>query len=404
MSGSGLRFCMFTTFYPPYSFGGDGIFVQRLAKALLRRGHHVEVICNQDAYEVLAGRKRHDAPEEPFPVHRLSSRMPRWALLAVQQSGHPGPYGAAIGKILAQGSFDVLHFHNISLLGGPGPLDLGRAVKLYTAHEHWLICPTHTLWKFNREPCQSKACLACTLHRRRPPQLWRYLGWQGRMLRRLDALLCPSRFSLQRHRNEGLPVPMLRLPHFLPQTPLAPDDSEAPPYFLVVGRLERLKGIHTLLPWPETERAQLWIAGRGPEKVRLQKAARDQRVRFLGLQSQHRLQRLYRNALALIIPSLGYEAFGLVALEAFAQATPVIARKRGALTEVIEESGAGFLYTNPQELTQALQRLQSRPALRREKGEAGRRALKRLWSEERHLERYLGLIESIRAGQGPERD
>ena len=39
-----LRFCMITTFYPPYAFGGDGLFVYRLANLLARRGHEVHVI------------------------------------------------------------------------------------------------------------------------------------------------------------------------------------------------------------------------------------------------------------------------------------------------------------------------------------------------------------------------
>ena len=36
-----MRFCMITTFYPPYSFGGDAFFVQHLGRALARRGHDV---------------------------------------------------------------------------------------------------------------------------------------------------------------------------------------------------------------------------------------------------------------------------------------------------------------------------------------------------------------------------
>ena len=43
-----LRIAMVTTFYPPYNFGGDGVYVQRLARALVRRGHHVEVIHDTD--------------------------------------------------------------------------------------------------------------------------------------------------------------------------------------------------------------------------------------------------------------------------------------------------------------------------------------------------------------------
>ena len=39
-----LKFCFCTTFYPPYNFGGDGIFVHQLSNELAARGHSVEVI------------------------------------------------------------------------------------------------------------------------------------------------------------------------------------------------------------------------------------------------------------------------------------------------------------------------------------------------------------------------
>ena len=49
-----LRFCMVTTFYPPRSFGGDAVAVQSLARALVRAGHDVTVICDDDAYRTLS--------------------------------------------------------------------------------------------------------------------------------------------------------------------------------------------------------------------------------------------------------------------------------------------------------------------------------------------------------------
>ena len=52
---SGLRFCFLTTFYPPYNFGGDGIAVQRLARALVGAGHHVTVIHDAEAFRSLGG-------------------------------------------------------------------------------------------------------------------------------------------------------------------------------------------------------------------------------------------------------------------------------------------------------------------------------------------------------------
>jgi hypothetical protein len=44
-----LRFCMITTFYPPYNFGGDGIFVHCLSNELARPGHYVDGIHCIDA-------------------------------------------------------------------------------------------------------------------------------------------------------------------------------------------------------------------------------------------------------------------------------------------------------------------------------------------------------------------
>lgn len=44
-----LRFCMVATFYPPFHFCGNSVFVERLVKELAGRGHSVDVIHNIDA-------------------------------------------------------------------------------------------------------------------------------------------------------------------------------------------------------------------------------------------------------------------------------------------------------------------------------------------------------------------
>src|SRR5438045_1134335 len=71
----------------------------------------------------------------------------------------------------------------------------GDALKVYVAHEHWLVCPTHVLWKFNHEPCDERACTRCVLAYRRPPQLWRYTGALERRLADVDLFIARSEFS-----------------------------------------------------------------------------------------------------------------------------------------------------------------------------------------------------------------
>jgi hypothetical protein len=68
-----LRIAMVTTFYPPYNFGGDGQYVRRLAHALVRRGHEVDVIHDADAYRRLGGGAEREPLAEPkaLTVHSL---------------------------------------------------------------------------------------------------------------------------------------------------------------------------------------------------------------------------------------------------------------------------------------------------------------------------------------------
>lgn len=390
---------MLTTFYPPSHFGGDGVFIERLSEALARQGHIIDVIHNVDAYHFLGGRALAARESNNPRIHRLRSKHPFLSLLVTHQSGRPGLYATPIKRILQQRNFDVLHFHNISLLGGPGLLNYGRAIKLYTPHEYWLICPTHLLWKFDREPCTRKSCMACTLRSGRPPQLWRYSSFLSRTIENLDAILCPSRFVLDRHRQDGVQARLVHLPHFVP-LPLdkAERDRNVVPYFLVVARLEKIKGVQTLLSvFRRYDQAELWVAGTGNYKRELQRlAAGNPRVKFLGFQAEEELRKLYRNALALIVPSLCYETFGMVILEAFAQQTPVIARRIGALTEIIEKSHGGVLYSHEAELPSLLNKMQADSARRECLGQRGRDALLTHWTEKQYLARYLALIESLK--------
>jgi len=393
-----LRICMLTTFYPPHNFGGDGVFVQRLAEALARRGHVVEVIHALDAYDFLGGEPQRAESTANPKIHSLHSKLGGLASLLCHQTGRPALYASKIRDILDRGRFDVLHYHNPSLLGGPGIFAYGNAVKLYTTHEHWLICPTHTLWRYQRSLCTRKTCFMCALRARRPPQLWRYTKLLPRTIPQLDAILCPSRFTCAKHRENGIQSRIVHLPHFVPDTPVKEADPAAPPYFLVVGRLEKPKGIQTLFPaFAEYRRAELWIAGAGGfESALRRRSSGNPRIRFLGQRSQLELSSLYRDAIALIVPSLCYETFGLVLLEGFAQETPAIARKIGTLVEVMEESSGGYLYSSQSELIEAMSRLQQDGEKRRSLGLAAREAVLRKWTEEIHISNYLDIIENIR--------
>ncbi len=180
-----------------------------------------------------------------------------------------------------------------------------------------------------------------------------------------------------------------------PGSPASSPGEPAPqPYFLFAGRLERIKGVQTLLPvFRDYRRARLVVAGTGSQEAALRRAARDcGNVVFLGHVTPARLEGLLRGAAALVLPSLTYESCPLVALKALSQATPLIARDIGSLPEIVADSRGGFTYHSDAELTQAMDRILDQPGLRRSLGDAGRSAWERLWSPEVHMQRYLGLV------------
>jgi glycosyltransferase involved in cell wall biosynthesis len=401
---------MVTTFFGAHSFGGDAAYVDRLSRALGRRGHEVHVFHCGDAFNAVRGGHplRPYTPPPGVHVHRLESGYGILSPLATQVTGRPFFKARQLADEVEKADTDVVHFHNISLVGGPAVLRMGRgAVRLMTAHEHWLICPMHLLWKYDRRPCEAPACVRCSLAGRRPPQVWRYTGAIERGLAELDALIFPSRHALDEHRRRGLRGPMVHLPYFLPDdwagaADVGPEPPAEPsrPYLAAAGRLVAMKGFQKLIPvmryLPEVD---LRIAGTGPCEAELRSlAAGLPNVRFEGLLGVEALSRLFRGARAVVVPSLFPETFGYVVLEAFAVRTPVVVHKGGgAIYETGVSSGGGLGYETETELLLALRRVVHDDGLRHELAEAGFAMRRGPWSEDAHLERYSALIEGCRA-------
>ena len=153
---------------------------------------------------------------------------------------------------------------------------------------------------------------------------------------------------------------------------------------LFVGRIDPVKGLMTVIDAlsmlrkeekPLYDHLKLFIIGggrkdkdlpRNHEYIRLAESIRknslEEKVVFLGSKKQNQLRRYYSVADALVVPSL-YESFGLVAAEALACGTPVIASKIGELESIIEDgkNGLSFYSEDPVSLARTLKRFFSAP-------------------------------------------
>lgn len=402
-----MRFAMVTTFYPPYGYGGDATYVRALSRELVARGHQVEVIHCLDAYGIV--RPGFEPPategEDGVIVHRLRSPFGALSPLVTQQTGHPGLKTRAIRRLL-DNKFDVVHFHNISLVGGPAVLTMSHApVTLFTLHEHWLICPTHVLWKDKSRACDKPECMTCSLRSGIPPQLWRYTALRDQALRHCDLLLSPSEFTAVRHQEAGISQPISVLPLFSAlEAPTSGDRYafKGAPYFLYVGRLIGSKGVEQLVKtFADKPRHTLLVAGDGDLSPRLEKTYSDApNIRFLGAVPQQELQSLYSNATALVVPSLAPETFCLTVVEAAAFGTPSLVRAgSGGPVEIVTRGSGGLVYQDELDLGLKVEQLATEDNLAEALGRNARSAYERFYTRDAHVGGYLEHVETILAAK-----
>jgi glycosyltransferase involved in cell wall biosynthesis len=160
--------------------------------------------------------------------------------------------------------------------------------------------------------------------------------------------------------------------------------GEGPPVLLFVGRLVVRKGVDRLLealaklperPW------RLEVVGFGPERERLEglslRLGLAERVAFLGRVSNEDLSAAYRRATGFVLPATldereDTEGLGVVLLEAMSHALPVVATRRGGITDVVIDGRTGILVEDEvPALTAGVLRLLEDPAAARDMGERG---------------------------------
>jgi starch synthase len=174
---------------------------------------------------------------------------------------------------------------------------------------------------------------------------------------------------------------------------------------LFVGRLTPAKGLPTLLNALDhiKRRVSLQIVGPVPNvqygnELRIlankvvSRTGHD--VKFLGVQPEEELVRLYQGASFLAMPSLS-EPFGIVGLEALSCGTPVVASSVGGIPEFIENGKNGFLVppTDPTKLAQAIQSLLDDRKLRIRFGKEGRRLVEEKFSARTMIEKLVHMYE-----------
>lgn len=153
---------------------------------------------------------------------------------------------------------------------------------------------------------------------------------------------------------------------------------------LFVGRLIKEKGIDILLQstrlWDKNIR--LFVIGAGPMEEKLLKEVNQfKQVQFLGKTDQQDLPLYYSAADCLIVPSISEEGFGRVIIESLACGTPVIASRKGAIPEAMDETVGRFIKATSEDIKNEISYLYENPSVLKKFTKKARKFVERRYSE-----------------------
>jgi len=195
---------------------------------------------------------------------------------------------------------------------------------------------------------------------------------------------CPSSGALIATVENGIPVERLEF------------GAGTGGYALVLGRICPEKGFHLALEAAEHSAVPLWIGGKVfpyPEHERYFEEVLAPRIvpphRLLGPLNFEVKRRVLAEAKCLLAPSLAAETSSLVAMEALACGTPVVAFPSGALSELVDQGRTGFLVRDAREMAVAIGRVHEIDRLE------CRREAERRFRAGRMAEEYLKLYSEI---------
>jgi glycosyltransferase involved in cell wall biosynthesis len=374
--------------------GGEDVVFEQEKISLERAGHDVIVY--------------HRSNSEIEPSSRLHQLRPAMRSVWSATSRHE------FSRLLSRTMPDLVHVHNTFVVISPSIYGVckERGIPVVqTLHNFRWMCPAATFFRDGMvcEDCLSGGLWSSVRHRcyrdSRAATATVALGLAWHRFARtwqdsVDCYIALTSFSRSKFIAAGLqPEKIVVKPNFVDPDPGL--RTGAGDYAIFLGRLSGEKGLATLLgAWqrlPVT--CPLRIVGDGPERASLEAQVEQLRVpgvTFHGTISRKEAIVLMKGARFAIVPSVWYEGFPMVIVEALACGTPVLCSRLGSMRELIFDglTGLHFAPGDADDLAQKAAWAWNHPSEISEMGRRARCEYERQYTAARNYAQLMEIYEN----------
>jgi glycosyltransferase involved in cell wall biosynthesis len=400
-----------------------------MSLVILNAGQNYKLRGGSDRYQLILSKLLHKNGHRviPFAVASPENQATKWSeyfpqgvnfeqpsLADLIQFIYSRPAAKAIKRLLKDTPIDIAHLHiyygqlTASILA---PLQQAGVPIIQTLHEYKIVCPVYTLVS-NEDICQAckghvfwhatlKRCNRGSLTRSILSTVESYVSKALGSVRNIDHFIAVSHFQREKVIELGIPVEKITTIHnFIDTNDIKPNFNPGE-YFLYFGRLERLKGLFTLIEAASSlKEIPLLIVGNGELRSELEQLIEKKdlkHIHLLGFKRGNELYQLIRNSICTLAPSEWYETFGLTLIESFAHGRPVITSYIGGIPEIVSDAIDGFLAPpkNVEVLREKMLWMAEHRHEAVEMGQAGRRKVETQFNPEIHYEKIMNVYRKI---------
>jgi len=388
-----MKIGIVTQYYPPNILGGSQISIFNIAKGLSMKGHSVEVFTSKSKDKTQNKKKFYLKNVTVYEIFKKEYSFGVVRTITKQKNMEK-----QLNEFLERKNkhFDVLYAYGMDTI--PAVLKCKKHAKKIAASVNgsWATCPYYHIDYKGRESlnCSSLHYWYCTIQRifRKNPVGSGTYKWikiifspfiffiykkRLKMLKNMDIVMPISQKLKKILINMGINKEKLFVCHNLFEK-VIPDKefsifnkyniSEENKIILFAGRLQKIKGCHTIIKAipeiiAENKKVHLLFLGKGTEEKELRKIAEElgveNYVTFGGFLSIKQLAKAYKEAYVTVYPSIFFDPLPRTPTESFMQDTPVIGTNRGGCEELIKNGYNGLIISpdNSKELARSINRL-----------------------------------------------